>query len=85
VEHTHFAEEDHRHPTTFALTDLGTELNKQRLDVTPLNIGTHRASVNGFDGFLVLPLHGWNGTNFRYQVKHSGFCGERRGTSVSSG
>lgn len=38
MEHTNLTEQDNGDPATFAFTDLGTELDEERLYVTPGNV-----------------------------------------------
>ena len=56
AEYPNLPEENHRDPATFPLADLGPKLNKQGLDVAPVDIGAHRAGKDGLKGLLVLPL-----------------------------
>lgn len=57
VKYSNLTEQNHRDPTTFSLTDLRTELDEQRFNITPLNIAAHRTGENNLQGFLVLPFH----------------------------
>lgn len=72
MEHPTVIKQPHTHTRTLPLADLGTQLNKQRLNIAPLDIGTYWAGKNQFKGFLVLAFHGEivldNGTIFKGAV-----------------
>ena len=51
VKYSNLPKQNHCHPTTFALAYLGTKLEKQCLDITPLDIGAHRTGKIAFRAF----------------------------------
>lgn len=54
---THHTEQEHLHPRTFALRNLGTQLPEQSLDVPPAHIGRDRPGMDQFKGALVFAFH----------------------------
>ena len=57
MKHPHFIKQKHRYPTTLTFTDFRTKLDKQRFDITPLNIATDWAGKNSLEGLLVPSFH----------------------------
>lgn len=57
VKHPDLVKKNHRNPASFALTDLCPQLDKQCLNVTPLDIGAYGTGKNSLKGFLVLSFH----------------------------
>ena len=54
---THHTEQEHLHPRTFALRNLGPQLPEQSLDVPPAHIGRDRPGMDQFKGALVFAFH----------------------------
>ena len=46
MKHADFIKQHHRSAATFTLADLCTQLNKERFDVAPLDVGADGPSVN---------------------------------------
>jgi len=53
VKYSNLTEKNHGYPAAFALIDLRPKFNKQRFNVSPLNIGANGAGKNSLKGFLV--------------------------------
>lgn len=53
VKHSNLSEKKDRYATALALTDLRSQLYKQPLNVTPLNIAAHRAGEDSLKGSLM--------------------------------
>lgn len=47
---THHTEQEHLHPRTFALRNLGPQLPEQSLDIPPAHIGRDRPGMDQFKG-----------------------------------
>jgi hypothetical protein len=48
MKHTNFIKQHHCYSATCSFADIGTQFIQERLNVTPLNVGTHGASVDSF-------------------------------------
>jgi len=48
MKHADFIKQNHRNSATCSFADIGTQLIQERLNVRPLNVGTHGASVASF-------------------------------------
>jgi len=58
MENPDLSEKHHGDPAALALTDVCPKLNEQRLNITPLDIGTYWMGKDGLQGSLVLSSHG---------------------------
>jgi hypothetical protein len=59
-------EQHYSDPAALAPTDFSPKLNKERLNITPLDIGTDWMRKDSFQGSAVLSSHRENGTTSRY-------------------
>ena len=57
MENANFGEQDYCDAAAFSLTDLGSKFNKERLNITPLNVGARRSREDQFKNALVSTLH----------------------------
>lgn len=60
MKHSNLSEKKDCYTTSLALSDLRSRFDKQRLNVTPLNIAAHRAGKDSLKGSLVpFFIAGW--------------------------
>ena len=57
VKHPYFLEQNNCNTATFPFAELGAQLNEQRLDIAPLDIGARGPREDQFKGALVSSLH----------------------------
>jgi hypothetical protein len=57
VENAQLSKQKYRDPTSSSLLDFSTKFNKERLNITPLDIGARRPGKNQVNNSLVFPLH----------------------------
>lgn len=74
VKNAYLPKQKYRDPTSCAFFNFSTKVNKQGLNITPLDIGTRRSGENQINNALVLPLH-------VYMVPLLGTAIKRPGTS----
>jgi hypothetical protein len=48
MKHADFIKQNHRNSATCSFADIGTQLIQERLNVTPLNVGTHGSRMDSF-------------------------------------